>query len=630
MVLTLAALAAGVFTNFEAGNLEKAEWLSEGHLRAAVHGEADQNGRNRQPSWFYFRIDGAAGRALTVDLSELWGEYNFRKHDGAGLRSMRPVFSYDNRNWTHFDNSEWIPGQSTLRVRFTPQANRVWIARQPPYTTAHLAALLADAGKHPHTRQRTVGKTVEGRPMVLLTITDPATPEADKNVVWLMARQHSWESGTSWVAEGVIRYLLSDDPGARRIRQACVFQIFPMADPDGVARGGVRFNKHGYDLNRNWDTVDPKRMPEIDAQRRTIFEWVDSGKRADLFLTLHNTETNEYIEGPLGAGAEMHDLGQRFWRLLSDTTAFHSPNGPRKAPQTTTPGMKGRMTVNQGLFHDRKLPAFLMELMVDSSPKLGRFPTVKDRLEFGAALARVMAEAAGPHRYTCRKAAAPILVDGRLAEPAWQQASWTAAFIDIEGLHKPIPRFLTRAKMLWDDEYFYIAAGMEEPHLWATLTQRDSVIFHDNDFEVFIDPNGDTLEYYEFEINALNTGWDLFLPKPYRHGGKARNEWDIVGTKTAVRLDGTLNDPRDVDRGWTVEIAFPWKSLAEYAHKPAPPRPGDEWRVNFSRVQWRTEAVDGKYRKPAGIKEDNWVWSPQGLINMHVPERWGIVRFVEQ
>lgn len=183
--------------------------------------------------------------------------------------------------------------------------------------------------------------------------------------------------------------------------------------------------------------------------------------------------------------------------------------------------------------------------------------------------------------------------------------------------------------MLWDDEYFYIGALLEEPHVWATLTNHDSVIFHDNDFEFFIDPNGDTLEYYEFEINALNTGWDLFLDKPYRHGGKARNSWEIPGLQTAVFVDGTINDPRDLDRSWSVEIAIPWKALAEYARTPSPPRPGDEWRVNFSRVEWQHQIDSGRYRKIPGTREDNWVWSPQGEINMHIPERWGRVRFVK-
>jgi len=232
-----------------------------------------------------------------------------------------------------------------------------------------------------------------------------------------------------------------------------------------------------------------------------------------------------------------------------------------------------------------------------------------------------------PKRYDCVRAPGTIRVDGKLSEPAWRRAAWTDDFADIEGDRKPKPRFRTRVRMLWDDDHFYVGAEMEEPHVWATLTRHDSVIFHDNDFEVFIDPNGDTLEYYEFEINALNTGWDLFLNKPYRHGGKARNEWEIPGLRTAVRIDGTLNNPRDRDRGWSLEIAFPWKALAEFARQPSPPRDGDVWRVNFSRVEWQHEVAGGQYRKIPGLKEDNWVWSPQGLINMHVPERWGYVRF---
>jgi hypothetical protein len=232
-----------------------------------------------------------------------------------------------------------------------------------------------------------------------------------------------------------------------------------------------------------------------------------------------------------------------------------------------------------------------------------------------------------PKGYLCYRASGPIKIDGRLDEAAWQQAPWTDLFVDIEGDAKPRPRFRTRVKMLWDDQYFYVGAELEEPHVWGTLTQHDSVIFQDNDFEVFIDPNGDNHEYYEFEINALNTGWDLLLPRPYKDGGMAVNSWEIPGLVTAVYIDGTLNDPRDTDRGWTLEIAFPWKVLGELAYQPAPPREGDQWRVNFSRVEWRHEVVNGKYRKVKGTKEDNWVWSPQGVIDMHRPETWGYVQF---
>lgn len=223
---------------------------------------------------------------------------------------------------------------------------------------------------------------------------------------------------------------------------------------------------------------------------------------------------------------------------------------------------------------------------------------------------------AAPLSYQCNYTPAPIDIDGRLDDPAWQRAPWTSDFVDIEGAAKPTPRFHTRAKMLWDDTYLYIAAEMEEPNVHATLTKHDSVIFHDNDFEVFVKPLPQTPSYYEFEINALNTGWDLYLSKPYKLGGKADDSWNIVGLKTAVAVQGTLNRTADTDHGWTVEIAYPLSAFQSRQQVPHP-QAGTEWRINFSRVEW----------KPGQAKEDNWVWSPQGLIDMHVPEHWGFLRF---
>ncbi len=236
--------------------------------------------------------------------------------------------------------------------------------------------------------------------------------------------------------------------------------------------------------------------------------------------------------------------------------------------------------------------------------------------------------------YACGPATAAVTIDGRLDDSAWSEAPWTEDFLDIQGHTLPAPRLRTRAKMLWDADYFYVAARLGEPHVWGTLTERDAVIYHDNDFEVFIDPDGDNHLYYELEINALGTEWDLLLVKPYRDGAPAVNAWDIQGLKSAVHIEGTLNDPSDLDQGWTVEIAIPWAVLGQCAGRPAPPVAGDIWRVNFSRVQWRTRIDQGQYLKLTdeqtgkNLPEDNWVWSPQGLIAMHYPEQWGEVLFV--
>ncbi len=231
-----------------------------------------------------------------------------------------------------------------------------------------------------------------------------------------------------------------------------------------------------------------------------------------------------------------------------------------------------------------------------------------------------------PHGYVCYHASTPPVLDGKFNSPAWNLAPWTEDFVDIEGDLKPRPRYRTRAKMLWDDHYLYIGAELEEPHVWATLTKRDSVIFHDNDFEVFLDPDNDGQFYSELEMNALNTVWDLLLPRPYRAGTPPLTGWDMHGLKTAVHVNGTLNDPTDTDHGWTLEIAIPWTAIAETARTSFPPQDGDQWRINFSRVQWDIDIVDGKYHK-LPRPEHNWVWSPQGVIDMHRPERWGILQF---
>jgi hypothetical protein len=201
-----------------------------------------------------------------------------------------------------------------------------------------------------------------------------------------MCRQHAWESGTSYVGEGAVRFLLSDD--AKALREKVVWKILPMMDPDGVFHGGVRFNRNGYDVNRNWDTADPaspesrRLMPEICAAKQALL-----GQRIDFFLTLHNQEKGGWTSG----SGKYADLAARFFKILKDETIADLPgDGPRPPGERPAPG---RQSVYQWLQLERGLPGFILEQGIAKDGKLGRLPASNDRLKFGAELARSMAKA---------------------------------------------------------------------------------------------------------------------------------------------------------------------------------------------------------------------------------------------
>ena len=119
---------------------------------------------------------------------------------------------------------------------------------------------------------------------------------------------------------------------------------------------------------------------------------------------------------------------------------------------------------------------------------------------------------------------------------AWSKAEWSEDYADIEGDAMPAPLYRTRMKMLWDADNLYIFAELEEPNIWCYYDQRDMVVFHENDFEVFVDPDGDGLNYFEYEVNALNNLFDLFLPKAYRSAGKALISYNSLNFKSSYNF----------------------------------------------------------------------------------------------
>ena len=234
-------------------------------------------------------------------------------------------------------------------------------------------------------------------------------------------------------------------------------------------------------------------------------------------------------------------------------------------------------------------------------------------------------------KYTARMAKRPIKVDGKLNEHDWKQAVLISNFEDIEGAAKPKPTFSTEVKMMWDSQYLYIGAVLEEPHLWGTLKKHDDIIYRDHDFEVFIDPMGDGEQYFEIEINVLGTIMDLFMNKPYKKGGTFDMGWNTTGIQSKVIANGTINNNSDIDSSWTVEMAIPFTAISRN-NRIASPSTTNPWRINFSRVQWTLEQDGTSYRKKLNqnnkpISEHNWVWNPTGVIDMHVPVKWGYLLF---
>jgi len=250
--------------------------------------------------------------------------------------------------------------------------------------------------------------------------------------------------------------------------------------------------------------------------------------------------------------------------------------------------------------------------------------------------------------YTCMRVAEPITIDGRLDEPAWQRVTWSTPFVKMD-TGEPVS-LDSRVALLWDDEALYVAFKYEDHEIWGTHVEHHDHVYHnDSDAQIFIEGDG---VYYELGVNAINTIYEVFwtwlepvvLRQDFarldelfsvenflyfvpRHGHRLGRfgdmDWELPGLKHAVQVDGSLNCPDIVDNGWTVEFALPWEGLKALGHPRTPPRAGDVWRIGASRCQHFHDAEGNN------ISVD-WSWNRHGYVNMHIPERWSRVRFVDQ
>lgn len=378
-------------TAFESGSIADINKLGENEFRLHLDGQQDARGRNRQATWYYFRMEQVAGRELTLRFTDFIGEYNDVPSTRAPVgSSYRPWFSEDNEHWQQFSELRWDAAKDEATVTLRPQADTVWVAHVPPYPNTRLLQLLADVERSPAARVEVIGQSVLGRPLHLVTVTNLDRPDAGKKVVWLMARQHPWESGTSFIMEGALRFIVSDDPAAQKLRDQNIFKFMPMMNPDGVARGDVRFNVNGYDTNRQWDLVDLRdkqwlrKMPEIWYVKTAVLAQ-QARQRIDVMINLHTDESNEYAETLVDAEPEAGMLDRLYAALAAQTT--FDPSRPKITRLTS--GLRNSTIV---LWNEAHVPIATMERRITSNKKLRRSATPEDNLTFGRQLITTMAE----------------------------------------------------------------------------------------------------------------------------------------------------------------------------------------------------------------------------------------------
>ena len=202
-----------------------------------MQGQYDEHGRNRQANWYYFRMDGVKGRDITLTLTDFVGEYDGKPGACPMNPDTIPVFSDDDEHWRHFPAMSWDDAKKEATLTFRPEHDRIWIAHLPPYTHRRLLRLLEQIDRSPAARVEVIGKTARGRDLHLVTVTNFDRPDDGKRTVWLQARQHAWEAGTSYVMEGALEFVTSDEPVGPRAPRQGRLQVHPDARPGRLRDG---------------------------------------------------------------------------------------------------------------------------------------------------------------------------------------------------------------------------------------------------------------------------------------------------------------------------------------------------------------------------------------------------------
>lgn len=299
-MVTEAAQAMRIQTDFECGSAREIHEIAPQHYRFAMVPDWDISHQSNQATWYYVRLLGAKDQQVTFEIEDFHPTRNgqIAAHSSLGPES-RPFISDDGETWrrapvTVQDNDR------SLRFSVVPRSDVCHIARLEPYGVTRHEAFLREIAAAADLKCEVLGDTAEGRPLELLTITAPGD-DRTRPGIFLRARAHPWETGTSFCMEGFVRFLLSDDEAASQLRQRFVFKVMPMANKDGVVHGHSRYNARHDDPNRNWYTDlpdDPERAQERIAFRRVLEAWLAERRRMVLALDLHDDCDGNVIADP--------------------------------------------------------------------------------------------------------------------------------------------------------------------------------------------------------------------------------------------------------------------------------------------------------------------------------------------
>jgi hypothetical protein len=368
----------GIDTSFENASPLTYE-VVDGIIRVNLEYDYERDSPNRAAGHIHFLVRAKPGSKLTFEVRNLDNVWNGQPGSVAGeLKSLS--LSEDGRTWRAVE-TERLPGNRIL-LHVEMASPRLYVARIEPYRLSDLERLLKSIPANPRFRVTKIGKTVGGRDLEILRIGDPSLARFR---VFVRARAHPWESGSSWVAQGLIQRLIRGDDDARNFLRAYVLYIMPMANKDGVALGRTRFNLNGKDLNRNWDKpADPELSPENAALEAWLQSTISEGRPPNLAIELHNDGGGRlHISRPPVPQLDRHLARMAlFEQLLRDNTWFSEGH--------TDSAFRNSGTLGDGWLQRFGIDAVVHELNCNWIEGVKERPTSRHWIEYGEKLALVL------------------------------------------------------------------------------------------------------------------------------------------------------------------------------------------------------------------------------------------------